>query len=359
MSFCSKCGYENKDQSALYCQRCGANLKSENTTTKQPVALQYPKRNVGIKMAVAVLGLALVVSIAWGIVTTVRLSNSRSALQLAQTNLTQTQNELTAAKQQLTDAQTQLSTTKDTLTQTQSTLVQTQTQLSSTQTELSSTKTQLSAAQTQLSTTQSQLSSANSDLASTKSQLSDTQSQLASAMQQITDYQKTLAALGITIHSATTSWTFNGLTWTHNDHSQAVNPTWNQLITFIAQDKTDLNPYNIHSFNCVNYATTVYNNAEASNIEAATVTLNLSNSVAGHAVNAFITSDYGLVYVDCTGGDSISRVEVGKVYRAVSPGSIQPTQIRNDAWWDALHSYYYVANDYGGQAVVDSIDIWW
>ena len=33
MSFCSKCGYENKDQSALYCQRCGANLKNENTIT--------------------------------------------------------------------------------------------------------------------------------------------------------------------------------------------------------------------------------------------------------------------------------------------------------------------------------------
>ena len=359
MSFCAKCGYETKDASALYCQRCGAGLKNERIVTREVVSLQNPKKNTGIKIAVAVLGLALVFSAVWGIITTLRLSNSQSALQLAQTNLTQTQSELTDAKQQLTDAQTQLSTTKDSLTRIQSTLVQTQTQLSSTQTELSNTKTQLSATQTQLSTTQSQLSGANSQLASTNFQLSDTQSQLASAMQQITDYQKTLAALGITIHSATTSWTFNGLTWTHNDNSQAVNPTWNQLMTFIAQDKTDQHPYNINSFNCVNYATTVYNNAEASDIEAATVTLNLSNSVAGHAVNAFITSDYGLVYVDCTGGDAISRVEVGKVYRAVSPGDIQPTQVRNDVWWDALHSYYYVANNYGGQAVVASIDIWW
>jgi hypothetical protein len=131
------------------------------------------------------------------------------------------------------------------------------------------------------------------------------------------------------------------------------------LITFIAQDKTDQHPYNINSFNCVNYATTVYNNAETSNIEAATVTLNLRNSTVGHAVNAFITSDYGLVYVDCTGNDAIARVEAGKVYRAVAPGAVQTSQVRNNTYWDSLRSYYYLSNDYGGQAVVDSIDIFW
>jgi uncharacterized phage infection (PIP) family protein YhgE len=280
--------------------------------------------------------------------------------------LTQTQTELTDAQQQVADLQTELKTTEDNLTQTKSTLAQTQTQLNSTTLELnntkvdlSNTKLTLSNTQNELSTTQSQLSSANTELSSAKTQLADTQSQLASAMQQLSDYKKTMQALGITVHSSTTLWTFNGLTWTHNDNSQAVNPTWNQLTTFIAQDKTDQHPYNINSFNCVNYATTVYNNAETSNIESATVTLNLRNSAAGHAVNAFITSDYGLVYVDCTGNDAIARVEAGKVYRAVAPGAVQPSQVRNDTWWDSLHTYYYLSNDYGGQAVVDSIDIYW
>ena len=307
------------------------------------------------------------IALAWGIITTFRLSASRITLQQTQVMLSQKQTELTTAKQQLADAQAELSATKDTLTQTQSILSQTQTQLDTTQTQLDSTKTQLSATQTQLSTTQiqlsttqSQLSSANSDLSSAKSQLADTQSQLASSMQQLTDYKKTMLALGITVHSSTTTWTFNGLTWTHNDNPQAVNPTWNQLITFIALDKTDQHPYDIKSFNCVNYATTVYNNAETSNIETATVTLNLRNSTTGHAVNAFITSDYGLVYVDCTEHDVIARIEAGKVYRAVSTGGIQPGQVWNDAWWDALTgNYYYLPNSYGGQAIIDSIDIYW
>jgi uncharacterized phage infection (PIP) family protein YhgE len=301
----------------------------------------------------------LALALVWGIITTNSLSAARTTLQQTQITLSQTQNELTDANRQLNDVTTELSTTQANLTQTQNILSQTQTQLDITKTELSSTKTQLSATEIQLSTTQSQLSSANSDLSSAKSQLSDTQSQLASAMQQLTDYKKTMLALGITIHSSPTAWTFNGLTWTHNDNPQAVNPTWNQLTTFIAQDKTDQHAYNINSFNCVNYATTVYNNAETSNIEAATVTMNLQNSAAGHAVNAFITSDYGLVYVDCTGNDAIARVEAGKVYRAVSPGAVQPGQVRNDTWWDALRSYYYLSNDSGGQAVVASIDIFW
>ena len=316
--------------------------------------------NISKGRLILLVAVPLALALVWGIITTNSLSTTRTTLQQTQIMLSQTQNELTDTKQQLNDVTIELSTTQANQTQTQNILSQTQTQLDTTKTELSSTKTQQSATQVQLSNTQSQLSSANSDLSSAKSQLSDTQSQLASAMQQLTDYKKTMLALGITIHSSPTAWTFNGLTWTHNDNPQAVNPTWNQLTTFIAQDKTDQHAYNINSFNCVNYATTVYNNAETSNIEAATVTMNLQNSAAGHAVNAFITSDYGLVYVDCTGNDAIARVEAGKVYRAVSPGAVQPGQVRNDTWWDALAgNYYYLPNDFGGQAVVASIDIWW
>ena len=315
--------------------------------------------NISKGNLILLVAVPLAIALAWGIITTNRLSAARTTLQQTQATLTQTQNELTATKQQLSDVTTQLSTTQDNLTQTQSILSQTQTQLDTTKTELSSTRTQLATTQVQLSTTQSQLSSANSELSSAKSQLTDTQSQLASSMQQLSDYKKTMLALGITVHSSPTAWTFNGLTWTHNDNSQAVNPTWNQLTTFITQDKTDQHPYNINSFNCVNYATTVYNNAETLNIEAATVTMSLKNSGVGHAVNAFITSDYGLVYFDCTGNDAIARVEAGKLYRAVAPGIAQPSQVRNNTYWDALRSYYYLSNDYGGQAVVDSIDIWW
>jgi myosin heavy subunit len=330
--------------------------------------------NISKGKLILLLAIPLAMALVWGIITTNRLSASRTTLQQTQATLTQTQTELASARQQVADLQAELKTTQDNLTQTKSTLAQTQTQLNSTtldlnntkldlnntKLDLSNTKLDLSNTQNQLSTAQSQLSSANTELTSVKSQLADTQAQLASSMQQLTDYKKTMQALGIAVHSSTTTWTFNGLTWTHTDNSQAVNPTWNQMITFIAQDKTDQHPYDIKSFNCVNYATTVYNNAERLNIETATVTLNLRNSSVGHAVNAFITSDYGLVYVDCTTSDTIARVETGKVYRAVALGTIQPTQVRNDAWWDALTgNYYYLPGNSGGQAIVDSIDIYW
>ena len=308
--------------------------------------------NVTKGKLVLLMSIPFAIVLAWGIFTTLRLSSTRATMQQNLVVLTQTQNELASTKQQLTDVQTELVTAQDNLTQTQSTLTQTQTQLNTAKTELSNTK-------NQLLTTQSQLSTANSALSSTQSQLSDAQSQLTSSQQQLADYTKTMQALGISVHSSTT-WNFNGQQWTHTDNSQATNPTWNQLTTFITQDKTDQHPYNVQSFNCVNYATTVYNNAETSSIESAMVTIKLRNSTAGHAVDAFITSDYGLVYVDCTGYDAIARVEVGKVYRAVSPGTVQPGQVRNDSWWDALRgNYYYLSNDLGGQAVVDSIDIYW
>jgi myosin heavy subunit len=323
--------------------------------------------NISKGKLILLLAIPLAMALVWGIITTNRLSASQTTLQQTQATLTQTQTELTDAQQQVTDLQTELKTNQDNLTQTKSTLAQTQTHLNSTtldlnntKLDLSNTKLDLSKTQNQLSTAQSQLSSANTELTSVKSQLADTQAQLASSMQQLTDYKKTMQALGITVHSSTTTWTFNGLTWTHTDNSQAVNPTWNQMITFVAQDKTDQHPYDIKSFNCVNYATIVYNNAERLNIETATVTLNLRNSSVGHAVNAFITSDYGLVYVDCIEHDTIARIEAGKVYRAVALGSIQPSQVGNDSWWDALRGpYYYLPDGSSGQAIVDSIDIYW
>jgi multidrug efflux pump subunit AcrA (membrane-fusion protein) len=309
---------------------------------------------------ILILSIPFIILLAWGIFITFRLSSTEATLKQSLATLSQTQNELADTKQQLTGVRTELTTTQDTLAQTKTTLSQTQTQLDTTKTELTGTITQLLTTQSQLASTQSQLSSATTELVSTKSQLSDAQSQLASSQQQLADDQKTLLALGITVHTATTAWDFNGQQWTHTDNTQATDPTWNQLTAFVAQDNTDQHPYDINSFNCVNYATTVYNHAENSNIEAAVVTLTLRNEPVGHAIDAFITSDYGMVYVDCTQQDTIARIEVGKTYRAVSPGDIPPSQDRNDAWWDALsYNYYYLPNVYGGQAVVDSIDFYW
>jgi myosin heavy subunit len=313
---------------------------------------------------IALAAIPCAIALVWAIITNVNLSAAKSELKQTQADLTKTQTELTSTKQQLTDVKTELSSTQDTLSSTRITLSQTQSQLDSTKIDLGEAQTALGTAKNQLTIAQGQLASANTDLASAKTQLTDTQSQLASSMQQLSDANKVLAGLHIAVHSSPTAWAFNGLQWVHSDNTNAANPTWAGLLSFIAKDKTDQNPYNLKTFNCVNYATTVYNNAEAQGLETAMVTISLRSAnglpIVGHAINAFITSDYGLVWVDCTGSDAISSVIQGKAYRAVDTNGIQPAQLNNNTWWQSLTgNYYYLPDTYGGQAVVDSIDIYW
>jgi hypothetical protein len=80
----------------------------------------------------------------------------------------------------------------------------------------------------------------------------------------------------------------------------ASDPTWQQLLSFLNADKTDSKDYSLISFPCGAFAEEVHNNAEAAGIRAAWVTLDFKDNSDGHALNAFMTTDKGLVYVDCT-----------------------------------------------------------
>ncbi len=120
----------------------------------------------------------------------------------------------------------------------------------------------------------------------------------------------------------------------HNNRD-ATNPSWAELKAFLANDKTDKQLYNYSTFVCGDFAEMLHNNAEASGISAAFVTVILGpcsyySTSGGHALNAFQTTDKGLVYIDCTsslsanqGGnaDKTVDVQVGKQY---IPESIFP-----------------------------------
>jgi len=119
----------------------------------------------------------------------------------------------------------------------------------------------------------------------------------------------------------------------HNNPN-AENPTWEELEAFLLADKTDEHSYNRLTFVCADFAEMVHNNAEAAGIKAAYVCVELGAcsyflSGGGHALNAFDTTDRGLVYIDCTGplgsgprnSDKTVDVQVGKEY---IPGSIFP-----------------------------------
>jgi hypothetical protein len=82
---------------------------------------------------------------------------------------------------------------------------------------------------------------------------------------------------------------------------EVVDPTWNQLETFLKTDKTDQKLYVEGLYTCGNFAEDIFNAAEAKGIRAAIVCIYFEDDPLGHALNAFKTTDRGLVYIDCTG----------------------------------------------------------
>ena len=127
------------------------------------------------------------------------------------------------------------------------------------------------------------------------------------------------------------------------NNPDATNPTWSELESFLASDNTDKLKYNIDTFNCGHFAEMVHNNAEAAGIKAAIVFVQLGPcegypTSGPHTLNAFQTTDKGLVYIDCTGtiedyddsADKIVDVEIGKPY---IPESIFPDGFR---YWPSM-----------------------
>ena len=111
-------------------------------------------------------------------------------------------------------------------------------------------------------------------------------------------------------------------------------PTWNQLLSFLQADNTDALPYVYPTFVCDNFAFTLQANAKKAGWRCAKVTLDMTGYAdpyhlgiapnAGHACNAFQTTDRGLIFIDDTGpimqyphppnNDTIVTVVVGQRY---------------------------------------------
>jgi hypothetical protein len=118
----------------------------------------------------------------------------------------------------------------------------------------------------------------------------------------------------------------------------ARDASYAELKTFILQDNTDDSPYILGTWTCGNSAEKLHNNAEQAGIKSALVAIHFEDEQIGHALNAFNTTDKGLVYIDCTGRtlkelnvkrlalekqysyevDSVAYLEKGKDFGAIS-----------------------------------------
>ena len=133
------------------------------------------------------------------------------------------------------------------------------------------------------------------------------------------------------------------------ENPNAADPTWQRLETFLNTDNTDKETYDFYKHPCGVFAEELHNNAEAAGIRAAWVAINFSDGSEAHALNAFNTSDKGLVYIDCTG--AYPTITVITPIAPLSNNS-NTTQYQQDKiWgkasdWDKV-AYLSIGQEYG------------
>jgi len=151
------------------------------------------------------------------------------------------------------------------------------------------------------------------------------------------------------------------------NNRSAQNPTYTHLLDFLSSDKTDLYPFHatlapipsrygrLENYVdlgyekeiidgtiqpnpprvCADYAQMLHNNAEMAGIRCAFASVALNGPIYNHALNAFETTDRGLIYIDATGTDEshncdkVVHVEIGKSY---VPQSLFPTPGWSSTW---------------------------
>jgi hypothetical protein len=171
-----------------------------------------------------------------------------------------------------------------------------------------------------ISSYQAQVDSLNSQKASMQVSISSLQTNITILQGQVVTLTKKLQ--GTLPYSSPT-----GVNLKVINQDNTHNPTWDELKSFLASDSTDQLPYIAGSFVCGDFAQTLHNKAESTGIRCAIVIINFTDGSESHALNAFMTSDKGLVYIDDTGQtptgitsckyDGVGYPLVGQPYNSV------------------------------------------
>jgi hypothetical protein len=204
------------------------------------------------------------------------------------------ENALTATQSQLADTKTEVVTTQAKLTTTQAELTQTHTDLTTVQSELTTTQNKLLAASANLTATLKKLTATEADYTAVKAQLateteqSDTLKEALDALQ--ANYDRTTAGYGYVLKD----------------------PTYRELKSFIAADRTDENEYIVDSYVCEDFSADVKVHAMQQKIRCAYVSIRFIGDKA-HAIVAFNTTDKGIVYIEPQSDEEVN-LQAGKHY---------------------------------------------
>jgi hypothetical protein len=222
-------------------------------------------------------------------------------------------------------------------------LLQARSELSLCRMDMGTLETNLEIANNSLAETQGDLTSARQDLASAQQDLSSAKSTISSLESQLELYRDTWGSVYSNVQPP-----FVGAHIV--DYETASNPTWAQLLGFLQNDKTDQKAYVPGVYMCGDFATDVHNNAERAGIRAAYVDVELPD--AHHALDAFKTTDRGLVFIDCTGleasepgpsnRDKTVNVRLGRSYI--------PESLFSESGWSST---------WGNMGTVLDVQIYW
>jgi hypothetical protein len=94
-------------------------------------------------------------------------------------------------------------------------------------------------------------------------------------------------------------------------------PTYQEAVSFIGQDRTDENEYVEDVYVCSHFARDVDNNAEGAGFRCAYVDIRYPDG--GHSIVAFDTVDEGLVYFDAITDERVKPVIGERYYKCVEP----------------------------------------
>lgn len=139
------------------------------------------------------------------------------------------------------------------------------------------------------------------------------------------------------------------------NNPKAINHTWEQLESFLGKDKTenvrywDLEDFGVQPasngqpcecedncdygiFVCSDFAIRLHDNAEAEGIRSAIVIVHIEGKKDPHAINAFITTNRGLVFIDCTGAEDCNGFD--KVCYIKKGEELFGFELQDNTLWD-------------------------
>jgi cell division protein FtsL len=104
------------------------------------------------------------------------------------------------------------------------------------------------------------------------------------------------------------------------------NVTWAEVTDILKRDNTDKLEYKEGVFDCEGFALTLRDRLARYGIRCAFVALEFPEE-AGHALNAFETTDKGIIFIDEVGNDQVAYVEKGKPYGAICLDAVKSDYI--------------------------------